>query len=347
MSFRITAHGIADVDSLGAEWRALEARAPSASVFQGWTWMGCLAEERFPNAVLVRAEVDGRTLGLALFNRRRGGLHLSEAGDHRLDLPFVEHNAPLIDETAPPALMPAMMQAAWRAGGVFRMVLGGVPPLVAAAAGGWTMRRQERAAPRVNLQAIRESGGGYLACLSANARQQLRRSLRAYAAHGELRLDRAASVAEATGWLEDLTALHGRLWRSRGKPGAFADPFMLRFHRSLIERGVMRGEVDLLRAQAGGRLIGYLLNLRRGGWVCAYQSGWDLSAAGRHERPGIVCHALAIEQSLGRGDAVYDFLAGEDRYKRSLGTGETTLVWQHSLRNRWWLPGPSPLLTEL
>ena len=337
MSVRITAHGVADVASLGAEWRALEARAGRASIFQGWTWMGCLAEERFPNPIVLRAEAgDGTTLGLALFNRRRGGLYLSEAGDGRLDLPFVEHNAPLIDEQAAPGLLPAMMQAAWAAGGIFRMVLGGVPPAVATAAGGWAWRRQERAAPRVDLEAVRGSGGDYLSCLSANTRQQIRRSFRAYAAHGAMQADRAASVAEALDWLDELAALHGRMWRARGMPGAFADPFMLRFHRCLIERGVMREEVDLLRVRAGERVIGYLLNLRRGGWVCAYQSGWDLAAAGKHERPGIVCHVLAIEQALRRGDSAYDFLAGEDRYKRSLGTDETTLVWQQSLEP----PGP-------
>ncbi|MEO3471572.1 GNAT family N-acetyltransferase [Roseomonas sp. CAU 1739] len=305
--------------------------------------MGCLAEERFPNPVVLRAESDGMTLGLALFNRRRGGLHLSESGEASLDAPFVEHNAPLIDDGIAVDLLPALMQAAWAAGGVSHMALSGVPPAVAGAAGGWAWRRHEHVAPRVDLDAIRAAGGDYLARLSANTRQQIRRSLRAYAAQGALRMDRAASIGEATDWLDALAALHGQTWQARGKVGAFANPFMLRFHRALIRRGLPRGEVELLRARVGERVIGYLLNLRRGGWVCAYQSGCDLAAAGRDERPGIICHVLAIEQALRLGERVYDFLAGDDRYKRSLGTDEARLVWQRSLRTRWFVRGHTEL----
>ena len=38
-------------------------------------------------------------------------------------------------------------------------------------------------------------------------------------------------------------------------------------------------------------------------------------------------HHLAIERARKKGFAVYDFLAGEARYKQSLGTELQTLVW--------------------
>jgi CelD/BcsL family acetyltransferase involved in cellulose biosynthesis len=43
---------------------------------------------------------------------------------------------------------------------------------------------------------------------------------------------------------------------------------------------------------------------------------------------------MAIEQALARGDSVYDFLAGADRYKRSLANAEVPLLWAE-LVPRW------------
>lgn len=328
MPIRIEASRVSCLASLEAEWRGLEARAPEASIFQGWSWMGCLADERFPNPVLVRAEVDGVVAGLALFNRRAGVLFLSESGDARLDAPFIEHNAPLIAADAPPGLLAGMMRAAWRSGLVWAIALGGVPPGVAAAVGGIAWRRQLRVAPHVDLDALRAAGGDYLASLSANARQQVRRSLRHWAARGTVRLDRAADAGQAGAWFAELARLHGETWRRRGRPGAFADDFAQRFHRALIALGTPRGEVDILRASAGEAPFGYLYNLRRGGAVCAYQGGWALDPAGR---PGITCHVLAIERELAGATRRYDFLAGDGRYKSSLAHGETRLVWERRL----------------
>ncbi len=328
MPIRIEAGRLSSLASLEAEWRALEARAPEAAIFQGWTWMGCLAAERFPNPVVVRAEVDGVVTGLALFNRRAGRLFLSESGRALLDAPFIEHNAPLIAADAPPGLLRGMMRAAWRCGPVWGMTLGGVPAEVAAAAGGFTWRRQERVAPYVDLDAVRAAGGDYLATLSANTRQQIRRSLRSCAERGAVRLERAADAAGALAWFAELARLHGGTWRRRGKPGAFAETSAQRFHQALIAQGVPRGEVDILRASAGGAPFGYLYNLRGGGVVSAYQGGWNLGAAGSTERPGIVCHLLAIEGELGGTTRRYDFLAGDGRYKSSLSNARIGLFWE-------------------
>lgn len=328
MPIRIEAGRVSSLASLEAEWRALELRAPQAPVFQGWSWMGCLAAERFPSPVVVRAEVDGVVAGLALFNRRAGRLFLSESGQDRFDAPFIEHNAPLIAADAPSGLLPGMMRAAWRSGLVWGMTLGGVPPEVAAAAGGFAWQRRERSAPYVDLDAVRAAGGDYLATLSANTRQQIRRSLRFHAARGTVRLERATDAAGALAWFAELTRLHGETWRRRGKPGAFAASFALRFHQALVAQGVPRGEVDILRASAGDAPFGYLYNLQRGGAVFAYQGGWKLDGAEREERPGIVCHLLAIERALKAATRRYDFLAGDGRYKSSLSNAQYRLVWE-------------------
>jgi CelD/BcsL family acetyltransferase involved in cellulose biosynthesis len=326
--------------TLGELWRGLEARADPA-FFQSWTWMGCLAEERFPSPVLLRATApDGTLAGLALFNRRDGALWLGASGDAALDAPYVEHNAPLMAEGADPA---PLIAAAWRVPGVRRLGLPGVPAPLAAAAGGLVRREQAEPAPWLDLDAVRAAGGDYLATRSANTRQQLRRSLRA---HAGLVLEEATETVQALDWLDALIALHQADWRRRGRPGAFAEPFMRRFHAALIPRALPRGEVALLRAVSGGRTIGYLYNLRLGGRVFAYQSGLDQAGAGAQDRPGLVLHLLAIQRALEQGMRSYDFLAGAARYKTSLANGEARLVWTERVRP-WSLAGVGARLRAL
>jgi CelD/BcsL family acetyltransferase involved in cellulose biosynthesis len=338
MPTTITIEVVRDVAALGDEWRTLEARAAPHSFFQTWSWVGCLAAERFPDPVLLRAHDAGRVVGLALWNRYRGALCLHESGIAALDGPFIEHNAPLLAQDAGPEVLPAMLREAWRAGGVRRLVLRGVAPALVALAGGAVLRRQDRVAPFVDLGGVRAAGGDHVATLSANARYQVRRSLRHYQALGDVRVERAADGAQAASWFEPMLALHGATWRARGKPGAFADPFMRRFHQALIAEALPRDAVDLLRARAGDATIGYLYNFRHQGRVFAYQSGFSPEGAGVHGKPGITCHVLAIARALAAGDAAYDFLGGADRYKTSLANAQVTLAWTEHVR-RWSLPG--------
>jgi CelD/BcsL family acetyltransferase involved in cellulose biosynthesis len=322
-----------DMASLGEAWQALEARAQPV-FFQSWSWVGSLAAERYQAPVLVRASLDGVVVGLALLNRRHGRLCLSESGDEALDAPFVEHNAPLLDPQAPPGLATAMLQAAWRKAGAARLVLSGVPPDLAADLGGVALRSQERQAPYVDLAALRERGGDYLGALSANTRYQLRRSTRHYGQWGPLQLERAEAVDEALDWLAALIALHTASWQRRGQSGAFATPYVRRFHREVVMAGVPRGEVDVLRCRAREKLIGYLYNFRGGGRVLSYQGGFVHEDAEPHGKPGLTCHLLAIERAMAEGEAVYDFLAGDTRYKRSLTTDSQALAWVE-LVPRW------------
>lgn len=313
-------------ERLGAQWRALEADCPQASFFQSWSWVGCLAQERYPNPVLLRAEQAGQTIGLALFNLHRGRLCLAENGAAALDAPFVEHNGPLARDATVAA---ALLRAAWQVPGMGRLRLNGVAPVLAEAAGGAMLRAQERLAPFVDLAALRGAGRDFLASRSANTRQQIRRSLRFYAAP---RLECAADTAQALLWFDGLVAQHSASWQARGKPGAFASPFMLRFHHALIAQATPRGEVEMLRLSGAQGTIGHLYNFRHRGRVSAYQSGFALEGAGNQGKPGLTSHMMAIERALMAGDAVYDFLGGADRYKLSLADGTVPLLWAELVR---------------
>lgn len=315
--------------ALEAEWRALERRAAAPAIFQCWSWVGCLAEERFDDPVLLRARSGGRLTGLALFNRRAGRLLLTQSGDAAHDAPFIEHNAPLVATDAEADTEAALLRAAWRVPGVRRIVLGGVAPDAVVAVGGRALRSQIRSAPFADLAAIRTAGGTYLASRSANTRQQIGRSLRRY---GDAALVRAETATEAQAWLDELIVLHAATWERRGKPGAFADPFMRRFHAVLVARALADDQLDLLRITSAREVIGLLYNFRVGGRIFAYQSGLSHRPDAPQLKPGLTCHTLAIEAALAAGAEVYDFLGGDDRYKQSLATSATELCWVELVR---------------
>ena len=314
-----------DMARLGAEWRALETSVVGLSFFQSWSWVGCLAAERYTQPMLVRALDAGRVVGLALFNRHRGRLCLAESGDAAFDAAFIEHNAPLCLGGA--EVHAALLRTA--AAAADGLVLSGVSAATLAAAPGAAFRCQRRIAPFIDLAA---AGGDYLATLSANTRQQIRRSGRHFAAHGPLLLERAETLDTARAMLDEMIGLHAASWQARGQPGAFATPFIRRFHAALLAEAMPRGEIDLLRLSAAGATIGLLYNFRLGHRVSAYQSGFV--PGGGHARPGLSCHAAAIAHAMERGDRVYDLLAGADRYKLSLAHETEPLFWAEMVP-RW------------
>ena len=324
---------LTDLDALARRWRALETRA-GASFFQSWTWVGCLAAERFPDPVVLAVQHNGQDLALALFNRRTSRLSpqtlwLGESGMPSLDAMYVEHNGILLDRDHTGLLAPCLRAALGPAMGR-RLVLSGVDDAhLQAARHTDALVRVQRSqpAPYIDFTDIAPDANAFLEGLGPNTRYQLRRSARRYAAAGPLHVHRATSIAEAHDMLDELARLHQVSWVERGRSGAFANPYFRKFHRELITRAMPRGEVDLLRISAGAQLIGCLYNFRLEGCVLAYQSGFNYPAAGPHQKPGLTSHHLAIDMYRAEGEQRYDFLAGEERYKSSLSNASTTMHW--------------------
>jgi CelD/BcsL family acetyltransferase involved in cellulose biosynthesis len=75
-----------------------------------------------------------------------------------------------------------------------------------------------------------------------------------------------------------------------------------------------------------------------------YQSGFHYGSDAR-EKPGLVSHALAIQYYGGKNGMVYDFLAGDSRYKRSLAHGGEPLHW--AVLHRGWMRRAASHLREL
>ena len=333
----VTLQPIREPSALEDDWQDLSARADH-SFFQSWgwiaTWLAALPGDAAP--LCLRACAAGRTVALGILVphavRRHGfvrarGLALHETGRPALDQLTIEHNGLLLDRGCAAEAAAACVGFLADRGCPVRwdeLTFAGVPaPWRAwlAAADLPIAVRQESPAPFVDLQAL--GGGDPLEALSANTRQQVRRSRRLY---GDLRLECAGDLASAWPVWEELTALHQASWQARGRPGAFANPVFTAFHKRLIAQRLPHGEIQLLRLVGARGTVGCLYNFVYRGRVYAYQSGFAAAPDNRF-KPGLVTHAAAIAWNRAQGLQVYDFLAGDARYKRSLATGATELYW--------------------
>lgn len=341
---------VGDLDGLGRAWRGLESRA-DGSFFQSWSWIGVwlrsLPETIVPQVLSVRA--GGDVVGLGIVVRRRvvrhrvlaaDGLFLNETGDPAFDHLTLEYNGLLRDRRYADAVEAAAFRFLAGVPGWDEVYVSGVVGdarsacEAAARRAGLGVRLIDlKPCDCVDLDAVRAAGGDYVAGLSRNSRQQLRRAMRGYEDDGPLGLDVAADADEALAFFAEMKTLHQAYWTGRGRPGAFANPFFEAFHARLIAERHASGEIQMLRVRAGAEAIGYLYNFVGSGVVHAYQSGF-LYDDDAKRKPGVVSHALAIERNLAEGRRIYDFMAGEARHKKSLGTASQDMAWLVFQRDR-------------
>lgn len=329
-----------DLADLGARWRALE-EASDASFFLGWTWIGSWLEASGVRPELLAiTDADGQDKALALIghslDKRRFGrvatLHLNEAGDHRADRPFIEYNGLLTHsrdaETTGKAAIEALLgRDDWRA-----LRLSGLTPDNALTRTGAFRRRVLRdlsPAYFIDLEAVRAADSDYLSLLSANSRNQIRRSFKE---HGDASIDRAEGIGQIDAWLERMRQLNS----GRHADNAWEDASFRHFARTIAVNGLASGQVELLKIDCGGAETGYLLNFVYRGRAMNYQSAF-IEAASSKSKPGLMCHAAAVSRYAAQGLSLYSLLAGKDRYKQSLSTSEEHLEW-------WTLERFSPAL---
>tara|TARA_R110000782_G_scaffold268393_1_gene364791 strand:+ start:47115 stop:48203 length:1089 start_codon:yes stop_codon:yes gene_type:complete len=339
---------IADPAALELRWRALEGkvlerRSRTPSFFLRWTWMGswlgALADAGIALPQLMMISEDGKDIALALVGqgrarRKLGGvpaLWLNEAGHKDGDRPFIEYNGLLCRPEHQLAAAHAFCEAmAARHDWKLLMVSGTAfaSPLHEVADVRRTVLRDASPAYFVDLDAVRDVGGDYLSLLSANTRNQIRRSLKEELSEPVPELATDAATLET--WLADMQRLNA----GRHADNAWDSAFFRNFVRRLALAGLEDGSVELLRVMAGGEPLGYLLNFRWAGRAMNYQSAFAEPRTGK-SKPGLMCHAIAVERYAQAGLDRYSLLAGKDRYKQSLSTGAEELHWWTLERFDW------------
>jgi CelD/BcsL family acetyltransferase involved in cellulose biosynthesis len=332
----LVAIGTSERNRIREIWCGLEATSRPA-YFLAWPWVETWLDALPPSASIALHVVRRAGAPVAAFflgertawrHRvlRSRALHWNQTGHDEFDEICIEYNGMVHDGAPPPlAEILAQLPGGWdelylaaldAEGPIARPLLEGGVPL--------RMRIDRVPCPVVELAKVREAGD-YLKVLGGSTRSQIRRAQKLYAARGKLALEVATAPAQAVAFFDELVDLHRRAWSDRGGSGAFL-PFVRAFHQRLIERRLAAGEVQLVRVRAGDTTIGCLYNFVWQGNVSFYQSGLAYEANSKL-KPGLVCHALAVEHCARAGHHWYDFLAGQSRYKQSLATGARGLVW--------------------
>lgn len=330
-----------DRAALEGQWRALEARA-DVTFFLSWDWIGTWVDEAGMPDLVLAGRAGGELVCLGLLRRsvdtrhrfvRSRTLHLHATGREEQDVIFIEYNGLLTDRRF--GLLESEAVAFLRSrqaeiGRFDELSFGGFAEDRYEAMQKTGLRTHVHALKStafVDLKALRDSDGDYLATLSANTRQQIRRAVRIYEARGALVLEPARSVEQALEFFEAMGLLHEAAWRDKGDSGgAWRFPFLVAFHRRLIERCFASGGVEIVRISCGDQVIGYIHCLVRGGWIGSYLSGFAYEADNKI-KPGLVSFYLYVQHRLKSGGDVFDFLAGDHRYKTSLGTPGPRMYW--------------------
>ena len=337
MAIDLVAIGLGERTRIRDVWCELAA-ASRPPYFLAWPWVETWLDLLPPSASVALhvarragAPVAAFFLGARTAWRHRvlrsRALHWNQTGHGEIDEICIEYNGMVHDGAPPPILeIIARLPGGWDE--IHLPALDADGPVARAATGdpaGLRIRVERRIpSPAIDLDKVR-GAGDYLKLLGGSTRSQIKRSQKLYAQRGKLAFEVAASPAQALAIFDELVALHRRAWAERGEAGAFL-PFVHRFHRQLIECRASSGEVQLARVRAGDTTVGCLYNFAWQGEIAFYQSGLAYETDSKL-KPGLVCHALAVDHNARAGHRWYDFLAGDSRYKQSLATDARQLVW--------------------
>lgn len=318
-------------------WRTIETEHGAGALTCGWDWTETWLQaygDLVPHSFVV-GERAGTPRGIVLITRgvhqRLGPVpirttHIGTAGEPARDSVFVEYNrlliAPEDRETFSRNLFDILRTGRHRRR---EITLNGFAPEDA----GPFLRRDPgmfvrwETCPTTDLAAIRAAGGDVIAALGKSTRYNIRRSMRLF---GPIETEWSETAEHAEDILTDLIDLHQRRWTEANKPGVFSSERFSAFHRALIRRLAPQGKAFLYRARTEQGVIGCLYGFVERDQVLFYQSGLA-SFDDDKLKPGLVTHALCMQDCLDRGLDAYDFLQGEARYKRELSTSERQLVW--------------------
>ncbi|MEO6397162.1 MAG: GNAT family N-acetyltransferase [Tepidiformaceae bacterium] len=154
----------------------------------------------------------------------------------------------------------------------------------------------------------------YLSGLSKHTRHELRRKLRNLSAAGTVTFEGAtdgrAVASEMDRFLHLMRASHP-------DKVAFLTPQMEAFLRDLAATFADLGLLRLSSLKLDGVNIAMTLAFESADTTFLYNSGYD--PAYGHLAAGLIAKVFALRDSIERGMAVFDFLRGDESYKRDLG----------------------------
>jgi len=191
----------------------------------------------------------------------------------------------------------------------------------------------------VNLQPGFSHIDNYLRSISSNARSKIRRAHRYISeTYGEVVINVQNEKIEEQD-LANLMVLHKRRWSHTLSGSGFTNPHFVSFHKTLLTQPSAHSRVEILCFKAGNKLLGYLYNFITEKKVSFYLSAIDYFDDNNRFQPGLVMHSMAICHYAQKEMLTYDFMGGDNQYKRSLATEKYQLsfIKLHTISFKYYL----------
>ncbi|MDI6604894.1 MAG: GNAT family N-acetyltransferase [Thermoanaerobacteraceae bacterium] len=115
--------------------------------------------------------------------------------------------------------------------------------------------------------------------------------------------------------MEELIKLHQERWRNRHLPGVFYSKRIRDFHKDVAKSMLKKDCLSLFELKNGEKIVASILSYHMDRRRYYYISGYDLEYSKRSV--GTVALGLAVKYSIEVGDKVFDFLRGDEEYKKS------------------------------
>src|SRR5579859_71935 len=363
-------------EEAAGRWQDLEQSLNNTGLTNSWTWIktwldiyGEVVEPTFAFGIQ-----HGQVMGAALITKathKMSGLpipavHLGTAGEPREETTAVEYNQLLVAPEKLEGFALALVEALKQRFRWSQFRLNGFVPEHAEALmrGGSKIDLQfqvkERESPAFDFQkAANEGHKEVVAALGSSTRYNIRRSLRLFESKfGAQQIEWAETSEQARDIVSELIELHQKRWEQVKEPGAFQSERVKRYHNALIdalklwvgEKGALKGSdlagsrkheqgsLLIFRLKYGETTVGCLFSfVDKHGRVMFYKCGLPLFDDNKL-KPGLVTHAVCMEECKLRGLRVYDFLAGDAIYKDQLSNVDEKLIWATAGRGpRAWL----------
>lgn len=328
-----------------AAWQQLGERSLAASPFASWAWHrawadSASAEELQASSCVVLRDACGTTaallpvaVGTVTFRRRPvAGLTWAVG-----DIGCPDHLDVLADPSAQlDDLVPALLALPWEVA-----ILSNLAPAAPNAARLAAALTRAGCAVRWNAGyrcpylALPSSWDAYLSSLSANRRQVLRRRERNLERDHDVALTDYGPENLAAGW-HHLVELHERRWADGGG-GTFNDRRVERLHRAFAAELARRGQLWLATLDLDGAPAAAWYGFAERDTVYFYQSGRD--PRWEDKSVGVALMVKMIRRAIERGYRRFDFLRGEEPYKRewtaAAAVTQELVAFRPGWRGRW------------
>jgi len=302
-------------------WHDLLEASGSRSVFLTWEWVDTWLRHyhaRFDPFFLVAID-RGRPAGIVPIVRRTGTRERHEfLGQNRAFGEYLDFIVPAEEEPRVAAALAGELAALCERGVIERMNLGVVrqtSPNLPVLLDAFQARGLPlcMSAPRISpVVALPSSWDAYIQAKGRKLGKRIAYNRRRLESLGEVSLEIAGTPDELHVFFDEFVELHNARWQHQ------QDQDFIAFHRELAGRFLARDALLMARLRVGGRTAAVKYDFIYDRRIWGYQGGW-LPEMGRLEIGNVLICEL-FQHGIASGLEAYDFLEGDDWYKRRWST---------------------------